>query len=67
MSSNVQLVWATQNAEPLIVEMARVSAPKNAKNMETGPRLLKYLIKHKHWSPFEMANMTLESTLCQHQ
>lgn len=60
MSSNVQLVWATQNAEPLIVEMARVSAPKNAKNMETGPRLLKYLIKHKHWSPFEMANMTLE-------
>ena len=60
MSSDVQLVWATQNAEPLIVEMARVSAPKNAKNMETGPRLLKYLIKHKHWSPFEMANMTLE-------
>ena len=60
MSSDVQLVWATQNAEPLIVEMARVSAPKNAKNMETGPRLLKYLIKHKHWSPFEMANMALE-------
>lgn len=60
MSSDVRLVWATQNAEPLIVEMARVSAPKNAKNMETGPRLLNYLIKHKHWSPFEMANMTLE-------
>ena len=51
MSSDVQLVWATQNAEPLIVEMARVSAPKNAKNMETGPRLLKYLICLLYTSP----------------
>jgi thymidylate synthase (FAD) len=29
-------------------------------NMETAPRLLKYLIKHKHWSPFEMVDMTVE-------
>ena len=40
--------------------MARVSAPKNAKNMETGPRLLRFLITNKHWSPFEMANMCVE-------
>ena len=40
--------------------MARVSAPKNAKNMETGPRLLRFLIANKHWSPFEMANMCVE-------
>jgi len=57
---NVQLTWATPNAENLIVEMARVSNPKNAKNTETAPRLLRYLIKHKHFSPFEMANMCVE-------
>jgi len=57
---NVQLVWATPNAEELITKMARVSAPKNQDNMDTAPRLLKYLIKHKHWSPFEMANMCVE-------
>jgi len=57
---NVQLTWATPNAEELIVKMARVSAPKNQDNMDTAPRLLKYLIKHKHWSPFEMSNMCVE-------
>jgi thymidylate synthase (FAD) len=57
---HVDLVWATPNAEEMIVKMARVSAPKNQDNMDTAPRLLKYLIKHKHWSPFEMANMTVE-------
>ena len=57
---NVQLTWATPNAEELIVKMARVSAPKNQDNMDTAPRLLRYLIKHKHWSPFEMANMCVE-------
>ena len=56
----VQLTWATPNAEELIVKMARVSAPKNQDNMDTAPRLLQYLIKHKHWSPFEMANMCVE-------
>ena len=57
---DVQLTWATPNAEELIVKMARVSAPKNQDNMDTAPRLLRYLIKHKHWSPFEMANMCVE-------
>lgn len=40
--------------------MARVSAPKNQGNYDTAPRLIKYLIKHKHWSPFEMATMCVE-------
>ena len=40
--------------------MARVSAPKNQGNMETAPKLLKYLITHKHWSPYEMANLCVE-------
>ena len=44
---NVELTWATPNAEELIVKMARVSAPSNQDNMDTAPRLLRYLIKHK--------------------
>jgi len=57
---NVDLTWVTPNAEELIVKMARVSAPRNQDNMDTAPRLLRYLIKHKHWSPFEMAGMCVE-------
>ena len=60
MESQVSLKWVTPNAQAEIIEMARVSAPKNAKNMETGPRLLRFLITNKHWSPFEMANMCVE-------
>ena len=48
------------NAEELIVYTARVSNPENQMNMETAPRLLAYLIKHKHWSPFEMVDVTFE-------
>ena len=58
--SNVELVWATPDAEKLIVRMARVSNPSNKDNWETGPGLLRYLVKHKHWSPFEMANMCVQ-------
>jgi thymidylate synthase (FAD) len=47
-------------AEELISYCARVSNPSNQMNTETAPRLLAYLIKHKHWSPFEMANITFE-------
>lgn len=57
---SVKLVWSTPDAEQLIVYMARVSAPKNQTNMDTAPRLLRYLIDHAHLSPFEMANMCVE-------
>ena len=57
---SVQLIWYTPNAEEMIVRMARVSAPANQDNMDTAPKLIKYLINHKHWSPFEMANMCVE-------
>jgi thymidylate synthase (FAD) len=57
MSHSVELVWSTNDAEKLISKMARVSNPDNEENHETAPKLLKYLIKHKHWSPFEMASM----------
>lgn len=55
--SSVSLVWSTPNAEALITKMARVSNPANADNLETASRLLRYLIRHRHWSPFEMASM----------
>lgn len=59
-SNNIELVWITPDAEQLITKMARVSNPSNENNMETAPRLLSYLIKHKHWSPFELANMCVK-------
>lgn len=40
--------------------MARVSNPANQNNTETSQRLIRYLIEHKHWSPFEMVNMCVE-------
>lgn len=57
---DASLVSITPDAEKQIVYMARVSNPSNQANSETSPRLIKYLIKHKHWSPFEMASMQVE-------
>ena len=57
---DAKLVSITPDAEKQIVYMARVSNPSNQANTETSPRLIKYLIKHKHWSPFEMASMQVE-------
>lgn len=54
------LVHITPNAEELISYMARVSNPSNQNNTETSQRLIRYLIEHKHWSPFEMVNMCVE-------
>ena len=54
------LVWATPEAQDLIAYMARVSNPATQGNKETAPKLIKYLIDHKHWSPFEMVNVCLE-------
>ena len=47
-------------AGELVAYAARVSNPGNQNNTKTAPGLLKYLIKHEHWSPFEMVHMTLE-------
>jgi len=46
--------------DELIAYVARVSNPSNQKNTETAPKLLRYLAKHKHWSPFEMVNIVME-------
>ena len=57
---SAKLVWITPQAEKLIARIARVSNPKNENNDATAERLLKYCIKHKHWSVFEMASMCVE-------
>ena len=46
--------------QDIVAYCARVSNPSNQINSETAPKLLDYLIKHKHWSPFEMCSATLE-------
>jgi thymidylate synthase (FAD) len=59
MFHTVSLVHTTPDAEQLIAYMARVSNPSNQANPES-ERLIRYLIKHKHWSPFEMVNMCVQ-------
>lgn len=60
MTHTASLISITPKAEETLVYMARASNPKNQSNMKTAPQLLRYLLKHKHWSPFEMANMAVE-------
>ena len=48
--------------EELIAYAARVSNPTNQNNTKTASKLLRYLIRENHWSPFEMVHMTLEIT-----
>ena len=48
------------DAQDLIAFCARVSNPNNQNNTETSEKLIRYLIKHKHWSPLEMVSACLE-------
>lgn len=59
--SQVKLIWATPGGDWNIAYMARVSNPDNQDNPEYS-KLIGYLMKHKHWSPFEMVNACLEIT-----
>lgn len=56
---SANLIWITNEAERLIGKIARVSNPNNEDNPSI-QGLIKYLIKHKHWSPFQMASMCVE-------
>ena len=49
-----------EDCQELVAYCARVSNPSNQLNAETSAKLIKYLIKHKHWSPLEMVNACLE-------
>jgi len=55
-----RLVWITPDAEQQIEYCARVSNPKGQDKVDTTGKLLRYLVKHKHWSPFEMASCCVE-------
>jgi thymidylate synthase (FAD) len=70
--SNAQLVSYSKQAlnfagvgevgdlQELVAYCARVSNPSNQHNSETSEKLIRYLIKHRHWSPFEMVNVCIE-------
>ena len=68
MNHEVSLIGLTQpsaytgcrTANELIAYAARVSNPENQMNVKTAPKLLAYLIKHEHWSPFEIVSLTME-------
>jgi len=49
-----------EDCQELVAYCARVSNPSNQMNAETSEKLIKYLIKHKHWSPLEMVSACLE-------
>lgn len=55
-----KLKHITPHADDAIAEIARVSNAANEHNRETYPRLIRYLIDHQHWSPFETVHATVE-------
>jgi thymidylate synthase (FAD) len=55
-------LYVGDNIQELVAYCARVSNPSNQANHETSEKLLSYLAKHKHWSPFEMVSACLEIT-----
>jgi len=48
------------NAQELVAYCARVSNPANQTNTDTSEKLIRYLVKHRHWSPLEMVSACLE-------
>ena len=52
--------YELRDVQRIIAYCARVSNPNNQHNSESSDKLLKYLIKNKHWSPFEMASLVME-------
>jgi thymidylate synthase (FAD) len=60
MTARAKLIWATPNLESTIAFCARVSNPDNQHNDATAGKLLRYCMKHGHWSVFEMGNICIE-------
>ena len=58
--SDGSYVIDSASATELVAFCARVSNPDNQMNSETSEKLIKYLMKHKHWSPLEMVSVCLE-------
>lgn len=55
-----RLIWSTPKGEELLVYMARVSNPEGQERGDSPERLIRYLIRHRHWSPFEMVSACVE-------
>jgi thymidylate synthase (FAD) len=55
-----KLVHMTPEADEAIAKLARVSNPSNEDNRDTYPKLIRYLVDHNHWSPFETVHATVE-------
>lgn len=53
-------LWTPNDIKELVAYCARVSNPANQINTETNDKLLQYLIRHQHWSPFEMVSVCME-------
>ncbi len=60
LSKELQEEWNGSTMQDLIAFCARVSNPGNQSNTETSEKLIRYLAKHKHWSPFELVSVCLE-------
>jgi thymidylate synthase (FAD) len=58
----VHAVNTSMKIGDFVAYCARVSNPSNQMNTETSDRLLKYLVRNSHWSPFEMVSVTMEIT-----
>ena len=54
--------WGLTDVQELVAFCARVSNPSNQLNSDTSERLIRYLIRHQHWSPLEMVSACLEIT-----
>ena len=60
VSITQSLIPQVEGPLELVAYCARVSNPANQENVSTGPRLVDYLVRHRHWSPLEMVDITLE-------
>lgn len=54
------MIDGIKTADEFIAYCARVSNPSNQMNVETAPKLLQYLVRNAHWSPFEMVSITMQ-------
>jgi thymidylate synthase (FAD) len=62
MTKPEQYYTGCEEASDFVAYCARVSNPANQSNKETTPKLLKYMVDHQHWSPFEMVHLVMQIT-----
>lgn len=60
MTNPVSLIWATPDGEELLAHIARVSNPEGQLEAKNSSKLIRYLMEHAHWSPFEMVSVCME-------